>query len=154
MLAPPPPARQPHSGFQQGSCRPHKGNGKIVSHPEARLLPGLLTHNRTFVRCPRRTRRTAQGGRHCRALSNAQRGKASPQEAGPTSGHPPLQSHWCRDSGKTYQVPLCRHLLILLVPCKDASYFAGDCILHHSVRSVRPGGMSFKFFLRLSLTQH
>lgn len=88
--APPPPAQQPHSGFQQGVCEPHKGNGKIVSHPEARLLPRLLAHNRTFVLCSRRTRKTGvgwgAGGKHFRTLSNALRGGACPPEAGPTSG--------------------------------------------------------------------
>lgn len=101
---PPPPAQQPHSGFQQGVCEPHKGNGKIVSHPEARLLPGLLAHNRTFVLHSRRTKRTGVGGggKHFRALSNARRGGARPPEAGPTSRSPPL----CKATGAGTQARL------------------------------------------------
>lgn len=57
-----PAQQQQPAGFQQGACRPHKGNGKVVSHPEARLVPGLLAHNRTFVLCFRRTRREGTGG--------------------------------------------------------------------------------------------
>lgn len=91
LPAPPPPAGQPHAGFPQGSRGPHKGNGKIVSHPEARPPPGLLAHNRTFVLSSGRMRRAARGGRHCRALSNAPR-KASPQETGPPPGRLPLHA--------------------------------------------------------------
>lgn len=54
----PPPARGRTLGSRQGAREPHKGNGKIVSHAEARLLPGLQAHNRTFV-----LRSRGQGGR-------------------------------------------------------------------------------------------
>lgn len=132
LPAPPPPAGQPHAGFPQGSRGPHKGNGKIVSHPEARPPPGLLAHNRTFVLSPGRMRRAARGGRHCRALSNAPR-KASPQETGRPPGRLPLHAMGVGTQARLTECPR-HHLAARLVHCQGASYFAENCIPHRGVR--------------------
>ena len=42
-------------GFQQGACKPYKGNGKRMSHPEAPAAARAAVHNRTFVLHCRRT---------------------------------------------------------------------------------------------------
>jgi hypothetical protein len=60
---PAPSLEQPRAPLASSRVwEPHKGNGKSVSHQEARLLPGLQAHKETFV---------LERGRHFRALSNA-----------------------------------------------------------------------------------
>lgn len=68
----PAPSCQTRLRFQQGAWEPHKGNGKRLSHPGARLLPGLLAHNGTFVKAPPQKapglagwRQTFQGAEEC-----------------------------------------------------------------------------------------
>lgn len=70
----PAPSCQTRLRFQQGAWEPHKGNGKRLSHPGARLLPGLLAHNGIFVSPPPHTpkapglagwRQTFQGAEEC-----------------------------------------------------------------------------------------
>lgn len=73
----PAPSCQTRLRFQQGAWEPHKGNGMRLSHPGARLLPGLLAHNGTFVSPPPPPKHQdwLAGGRHFRAQRNAPGGE-------------------------------------------------------------------------------
>lgn len=141
--APLPPAPQPHAGFQQGARQPHKGNGDMVSHPEARLLPVLLAHKGPLCCSPGGRGGRAQGSRRFRALTHGPRGEAPPPEATLTAGRPRSAKPWVWGLGPAERVLPGRHLVTLPVPCEGTSCFTEDCLLYRGVRGLRPGARSF-----------